>query len=43
MGKGTSRAFRKCGSFQDLEVLNHSYRLLKYGQIRRKILAEKEP
>jgi hypothetical protein len=23
MRKGTSRAFRKCGSFRDLEVLNH--------------------
>ena len=38
MSKGTSRAFRKCGSFGDLEVLNHSYRLSKSGQIQRKIL-----
>ena len=35
MWKGTSRAFRKCGSFRDLEVLNHSYRLSKSGQIQR--------
>ena len=33
MLKLTSRAFRKCCSFWDLEVLNHSYRLPKSTQI----------
>ena len=33
MWKLTSWAFRKCGSFWDLEVLNHSYGLSKSGQI----------
>ena len=36
--KLTSWGFRKCGSFWDLEVLNHSYWLSKSGQIQRKIL-----
>ena len=36
MVKGTSRGFRKCGSFENLEVLNYSYRLLKYGQNEKK-------
>ena len=40
MLEGTSRAFRKCGSFRDLEVLNHSYRLSKSGQISRIFLVE---
>ena len=35
MWKGTSWGFRKCGSFIDLEVLNHSYRLSKSDQIQR--------
>ena len=30
--KSTSRGFRKCGSFWDLEGLNHSYRNSKLGQ-----------
>ena len=34
MWKSTSRGFQKCGSFRDLEVLNHSYRLSKSGQIQ---------
>ena len=38
MWKGTSWGFRKCGSFQDFEVLNHSYGMSKFGQIQRKIL-----
>ena len=38
MWKLTSWAFRKCGSFWDLEVLNQSYWLSKLGQIQRKIL-----
>ena len=37
MWKSTSRGFQKCGSFRDLEVLNHSYRLSKSGQIQKKI------
>ena len=36
MWKLTSWGFRKCGSFRDLEVLNHSYRLSKSGQIQKK-------
>ena len=36
MWKLTSWGFRKCGSFGDLEVLNHSYRLSKSGQIQKK-------
>ena len=41
MLKGTSRAFRKCGSFRDLEVLNHSYWLSKSGEIQKENLLEK--
>ena len=36
MWKSTSRGFQKCGSFRDFEVLNHSYRLSKSGQIQKK-------
>ena len=35
MWEGTSWRFWKCGSFIDLEVLNHSYRLSKSDQIQR--------
>ena len=35
MLKGTSRAFRKCCSFRDLDVLNHSYWLSKSDEIQR--------
>ena len=38
MIKGTSRAFRKCGSFRDLEVLSHSYWLSKSGEIQKENL-----
>ena len=34
MWKLTSWGFQKCGTFRDLEVLNHSYRLSKSGQIQ---------
>ena len=40
MLKGTSRAFRKCCSFRDLEVLNHSYWLSKSDEIERIFLLE---
>jgi len=36
MWRLTSWGFRKCGGFRDLEVLNHSYRLSKSGQIQKK-------
>ena len=38
MWKCTSRAFQKCGSFRDLEVLNHSYRLSNLGEIQKENL-----
>ena len=38
----TSRGLQKCGSFRDLEVLNHSCRLSKSGQIQKKNIAGKE-